>query len=272
MEQTQWKSIIKIKSVLPLSISLIAKTRKKLDTRKQVSSGRTCEWRWNRECLRCSVPLFIDWFRVYYRRTVPAEQPLNSGSPRDRSPPHRRHRRSSTRSPSPPPPPPPPPVSSRGRYSSSSRHQRAVSPPRSPPPMRSSRAPRRPYSPYIPLPPDLVDYVSAAPSRHRQHSSPSPVRRHHHKHSSKSHRSRSPNSHRSASASPVHRAHAEPDGNGQSEPTRTLLVENLDRDVSESKLKETFGRYGTIHESKLAWLQHVFERRNCIPRAFVCSS
>ena len=268
MEPTQWKSIIRIKNVLLLSISRIAKMPRRRDMRRQVLSGRICEWRWNRKCLvRCSVLVFSDRFRVYYRRTVPAEQPLNSASPNERSPPHRRHRRSSTRSPS---PPPPPPVSSRGRYSSSSRHQRAISPPRSPPPMRSSRPPRRPYSPYIPLPPDLADYVSsAAPTRTRPPSSPSPVRRHHHKHSSKSKRSRSPNSHRSASGSPVPRAHADADANGQSEPTRTLLVENLDRDISESKLKDIFGRYGTIDESNIPWLQRVIEKKCSHPSRFL---
>jgi hypothetical protein len=193
---------------------------------------------------------YIYLFRVYYRKTVPAEQPINPGSPRERSPPARRHRRPS---PPPPPSPSPPPVSSRShshhQSSSSSRHQRPSSPP------RSSRAPRRHYSPFIPLPPDLVDYVGKKPSRQQQQqrSSPSPVRRHQHKQTSKQQRSRSPNSHRSASPSsppPAHRSNADNEFNAQQEPTRTLFVGNLERDIAESKLKEIFGRYGTIDDSK----------------------
>ncbi|UJR09104.1 hypothetical protein I4U23_013351 [Adineta vaga] len=163
---------------------------------------------------------------VYYRRTVPAEQPINPSSPRDRSPPSpkRRPRR---------PSPSPPPVSSR------SRPHHTSSPPRS----------RRHYSPYIPLPPDLADYASTKSSRHRQASSPSPPpqpRR----------RSRS----RSMSTSPVaHKSRGKSDdlainrgeSNVQHEPTRTLFVGNLERDVRESKLREVFGRYGTIEEIDL---------------------
>ncbi len=161
-------------------------------------------------------------FSVYYRRTIPAEQPLNPGSPRDRSPP------SPKRRPRRPPTPSPPPRS---------RSRRTPSPPRT----------RRHYSPYIPLPPDLIDYASTKASRHRQVSSPSPARN--------NRRSRT----RSISASPIaykSRGKADDFGasraesNVQHEPTRTLFVGNLERDIRESKLKEVFGRYGTIEESK----------------------
>jgi RNA recognition motif-containing protein len=40
------------------------------------------------------------------------------------------------------------------------------------------------------------------------------------------------------------------ESNVQHEPTRTLFVGNLERDIRESKLKEVFGRYGTIEESR----------------------
>jgi len=175
---------------------------------------------------------------VYYRKTVPAEQPIKRDSPRERSPPPRRQRRPS------PPSPSPPPVRNRSHnQSSSSRHQRPISPP------RSSRPPRRPYSPYIPLPPDLANYTGKSSSRQQQRSPPSPVHRHHHKQQ----RNRSPNGHRSASpSSPVpHRANLDNETNSQQEPTRTLSVENLERDITESKLKEIFGRYGTIEEIDL---------------------
>ncbi len=176
-----------------------------------------------------SFKLFIHlfYFSVYYRRTVPAEQPLNPGSPRDRSPPSpkRRPRR-------PPPSPSPPPVSSRSRHHPAS------------PPSRS----RRHYSPYIPLPPDLIDYAGTKSSRHRQDSSPSPSR-------NPRRRTRS----RSISTSPIaYKSRGKTDdfgpsraeSNVQHEPTRTLFVGNLERDIRESKLKEVFGRYGTIEESK----------------------
>jgi RNA recognition motif-containing protein len=62
------------------------------------------------------------------------------------------------------------------------------------------------------------------------------------------------------SASPIpHKSRGKPDdyppsrgveSNVQHEPTRTLFVGNLERDIRESKLKEVFGRYGTIEESK----------------------
>ncbi|CAF1190539.1 unnamed protein product [Rotaria sordida] len=175
---------------------------------------------------------------VYYRRTVPAEQPLNPGSPRERSPPSpkRRPRRPS-------PSPPPPPISSR-----SSRHHHTSSPP----PSSSSRS-RRHYSPYIPLPPDLADYATTKANRHRQGSSPSPTRDYHHH---RRHTTRS----RSISTSPVtfknrgkYEDHASNrvESNVQHEPTRTLFVGNLERDIRESKLKEVFGRYGTIEEIDL---------------------
>ena len=151
---------------------------------------------------------------------------MNPGSPPDRSPP------SPKRRPRRPPSISPPPVTSR------SRHRRTPTPPR----------PRRHYSPYIPLPPDLVDYAGTKSSRHRQNSSPSPSR-------NTRKRSRS----RSISTSPVAykgRAKADEQGanraesNVQHEPTRTLFVGNLERDIRESKIKEVFGRYGTIEESR----------------------
>jgi hypothetical protein len=164
---------------------------------------------------------------VYYRKTIPAEQPIKPESPRERSPPTRRQRRPS------PPSPSPPPVRSRSHHQpSSSRHQKTISPPPSPPP-RSSRPPRRPYSPYIPLPPDLVDYVGKNSSRQR--SSPSPVRRHHHHHkqTSKQQRSPSPNSHRSASPLPSRRNNLDTEQHAQQEQTRILFVSNLYRDITE---------------------------------------
>jgi hypothetical protein len=94
----------------------------------------------------------------------------------------------------------------------------------------------------------LVDFVGKKSSRHRQRSPPSPARRHHHK----SQRSRSPNSHRSPSLSPPppappHRGNLDSkESNVQHEATRTLCVENLERDIT----KDIFGRYGTIEESK----------------------
>lgn len=98
----------------------------------------------------------------------------------------------------------------------------------------------------------MVGYVGKSSSRQQQQrSSPSPVRRHQHKQTSKQQRSRSPNSHRSPSASPPpRRTNLDTELNAQQEPTRTLSVGSLDRDVTESKLKELFGRYGTIEESK----------------------
>ena len=100
----------------------------------------------------------------------------------------------------------------------------------------------------------MVDYVGKKSSRQQQRSSPSPVRRHHHKQTSKQQRSRSPNNHRSPSLSPPppppHRSNLDNESNAQNEPTRTLFVGNLERDITESKLKEIFGRYGTIDGSK----------------------
>jgi RNA recognition motif-containing protein len=45
------------------------------------------------------------------------------------------------------------------------------------------------------------------------------------------------------------------ESNVQHEPTRTLFVGNLERDIRESKLKEVFGRYGTIEESKKIYFE-----------------
>ncbi len=99
----------------------------------------------------------------------------------------------------------------------------------------------------------MVDYVGKSSSRQQQQqrSSPSPVRRHHHKQTSKQQqqRSRSPNSHRSPSPSLPRRNNLDNEPNAQQEPTRSLFVGNLERDITESKLKEIFGRYGTIDES-----------------------
>ncbi|CAF1112933.1 unnamed protein product [Adineta steineri] len=173
---------------------------------------------------------------VYYRRTVPAEQPLNPGSPRERSPPSPKRR---PRRPSPSPPPPPPPVSSR------SRPHHTSSPPRS----------RRHYSPYIPLPPDLIDYAGTKSSRHRHGSSPSspppppPPPRARRRSRSRS-MSTSPVPHKSRGKTDDH-AFSRTESNVQHEPTRTLFVGNLERDIRESKLKEVFGRYGTIEEIDL---------------------
>lgn len=163
---------------------------------------------------------------VYYRRTVPAEQPITA-SPRSRSrspasPPPRR--RPAVRRPPTPSPP-------------RSRHRRSPTPPR----------PRRHYSPYIPIPPDLAEYAG----RPQHDSSPSPVRT--------TIRRRS----RSASTSPVgHKNRSKNDdfsagrgggaeSNVQHEPTRTLFVGNLERDIKESKIREVFGRYGKIEEVDL---------------------
>lgn len=175
--------------------------------------------------------------RVYYRKTVPAERPIQSSTPpRERSPPPRRSRRATPPSPS----PPPAPSRSRSHHqssSSSSRYPRAKSP------IHSSRPPRRPYSPYIPLPPDLVQYTHKSSSRQR--SPPSPVGHHPRKQSSRQKRSRSANGHRSTSPSSTTSRHTSSD----QEPTRTLVVDNLERDTTESKLKELFARYGTIEDS-----------------------
>ena len=184
----------------------------------------------------------IDFSRVYYRKSVPAEQPIKpSTSPYERSSPPRRSRRAT-----PPSPSPPPSTTSRSHSyhkssSSSSRYPRTNSPIRS---SRPPRPPRRPYSPYIPLPPDLVDYANKGPSRQRQRSSPSPVRQH--KQSSRQKRSRSANGDRSMSRSSTTSSQQ---ASSDQEPTRTLLVGNLERDISESKLKELFARYGTIEDS-----------------------
>ena len=149
---------------------------------------------------------------------------MNPGSPRGRSPPSPR-RRPRRVSPSPPP-------------HRSSRHNPPSPPPRS----------RRHYSPYIPVPPELARYTNTKSSR--SHTSP-PV-------SPPPARSR-PRRSRSRSASPqVHRSRSNADdsaasrvdSNVQHEPTRTLFVGNLEREALESKLKELFGRYGTIEESK----------------------
>ncbi|CAF0909369.1 unnamed protein product [Adineta ricciae] len=167
---------------------------------------------------------------VYYRRTVPAEQPINASSPRGRSPrsprsppsPKRRQRRPSSS---------PPPVSSR------SRPYRTSSPPRG----------RRHYSPYIPIPPDLADYAASKSSR-ETHAPPSPPRQRR--------RSRSRSQSASPDAQKSRPKHDDPtasrtESNVQHEPTRTLFVGNLERDVRESKLREVFGRYGTIEEIDL---------------------
>ncbi|CAF3898498.1 unnamed protein product [Rotaria magnacalcarata] len=172
---------------------------------------------------------------VYYRKTFPAEQPIKPDNSRERSPQHRRRHRPTPPSPSPPPP------TARSHNRSSLRHQRTKSP------IPSSRPPRRNYSPYIPLPPDLMDYAKTKSSRQRKHSSSSPARRPHHKETSRQQRSRSPNSHRSGSPSlPTHRTNLDNEFTIQDEPTRTLCIENLDRSVTDSKLEEIFGRYGTI--------------------------
>jgi len=167
--------------------------------------------------------------RVFYRKTVPADQPISPGSPRERFPSTRRPRRSSPRSPS----PPPIPSRNHSRRHSSSRRQRSISPPSTPPP--PPRSSRRPYSPYIPLPPDLIDYTDKKSSGQRPRSSPSPVRRHHHKQQ----HSKSPTNHRSDNELIV-----------QHEPSRTLFIENLERNITESKLEDIFNRYGIIEERK----------------------
>ncbi len=154
--------------------------------------------------------------RVFYRKTIPADQPISPGSLHERFSSNRRSR----------PSPPPIPSRKHSHRHSSSRRQRSISPPS--PPARSSR---RPYSPYIPLPPDLIDYTDKKSSGQRPRSSPSPVRRHHH--------SRSPNNHRSDNELIV-----------QNQPSRTLFIENLERNITESKLEEIFKRYGTIEERK----------------------
>ncbi|CAF3447001.1 unnamed protein product [Rotaria sp. Silwood1] len=178
---------------------------------------------------------------VYYRKTVPAEQPIKPESSRERSPKTRRHRR-----PTPPSPlPSPPPASSHHRSLSRRQHTKS--------PSRSSRPARRQYSPFIPLPPDLANYKKNISSRQREHSSPSPppppppVRRHHHK---KQH-SPTPNKHRTSSPSSPNRNNLDNESNIQNEPTRTLLIENLERNVTESKLEGIFGRYGTIKKIDL---------------------
>jgi RNA recognition motif-containing protein len=93
-----------------------------------------------------------------------------------------------------------------------------------------------------------MDYSGQKASRNRQGSSPSPPAR-----TQPRRRSRS----RSTSASPIRqKTRGKIDDNGpnrtesnvQHEPTRTLFVGNLERDVRESKLREVFGRYGTIEE------------------------
>ncbi len=195
---------------------------------KQVLFGKIYKFFSNRKSFSyCPSNLLFNSFSVYYRRTVPAEQPLNPGSPHDRSPPSpkRRSRR-------PPSPPSPPPVTSR------SRHHRSPTPPR----------PRRHYSPYIPLPPDLVDYAGTKSSRHRQVSSPSPSRNNR-RHSRSRSMSTSPVAHKSRGKADDH-GPSRAESNVQHEPTRTLFVGNLERDIRESKLKEVFGRYGTIEESR----------------------
>jgi hypothetical protein len=169
---------------------------------------------------------------VYYRRTVPAEQPLKPTSERVRSPPSPKRRRRR-------PTPSPPPISSVSSRNYSSRHRnKSSSPPRS----------RRHYSPFIPLPPDLADYVSSKSNRTRREPSRSPVR-------DKRRRTRSRTL--SASSSRADKTGSNNDdtnsirteSNVQHEPTRTLFIGNLERDIRESKLREVFGRYGTIEES-----------------------
>ena len=188
--------------------------------------------------------------RVYYRKTVPAEQPIpSSPSPHERSPPPRRSRRATPPSPS----PPPAPSRSRSHHQSSSSSSRY---PRTKSPIRSSRPPRRPYSPYIPLPPDLAEYSNKSSSRQRQRSSPSPVGHHQRKQSSRQKRSRSANGHRSTSPSSTTSQQTSSD----QEPTRTLVVDNLERDTTESKLKELFARYGTIEDSMNSTLHSSFQK------------
>lgn len=206
---------------------------------KQVLSGRICKFFSNRtysfDGILSNQTIFC---RVYYRKTVPAEQPIQpSTPPYERSSPPRRSRRTTPPSPS----PPPIPSRSRSHHQSSSRYPRPKSP------IRSSRPPRRPYSPYIPLPPDLVEYTSKTSSRHQQRSSPSsPIAHHQRKQSSRQKRSRSANGHRSTSRSSTTSQQTSSD----QEPTRTLFVDNLERDITESKLRELFARYGTIEDRR----------------------
>lgn len=174
---------------------------------------------------------------------MPTEQPMMDEGPHERSLSNRRRQRRRRRTPS-------PPVSA--HYHPSLRHQHTNPPYVSTRVLRSSR---RNYAPYIPLPPDLIDYGKRKSSRKRQHSSPSPARRGHHhyqREKSKQKRSRTPNSHRSLSrsASP-HRSNVDNESNDENEPTRTLCIDNLDKNITESKLRDVFGQYGTIKDSKM---------------------
>ncbi|CAF0882464.1 unnamed protein product [Adineta steineri] len=184
--------------------------------------------------------VFLD--PVFYRKTVPASRPISPGSVHERFTSNQRSRHRSPQRPS------SPLITSRSHSyrQSSSRRQRSISapptppPPPPPPPPRSSR---RHYSPYIPVPPDLNDYTSKKSSRQQQQrSSPSPVRRHHNKQ-----RSRSPNIRRIISA-PAHRVNSDKDIVVQQEPSRILFIENLERNITESTLKQLFNRYGFIEE------------------------
>lgn len=133
----------------------------------------------------------------------------------------------------------------------SPRHHRTVSPVRQ----------RRTYSPYIPLPPDLLDYVNQRSKKKKNGSaskSPSPSRRGRRRRTPSKSKSRSrtpPPTSPSNSKSRSKKDDFSPsrmESNVQHEPTRTLFVGNIERDVKESKIREIFGRYGTIEESSLS--------------------
>lgn len=176
---------------------------------------------------------------------MPANRPMSPGSMHERFIPNQRFvRQSSRRSPSPPDPsrshsyrklPPPIPLPLR--------RQRSISPP--PVPSSHLRPPRRHYAPYIPLPPDLLDYVNKASSRPQQRSPPAPIRRSHHHNPPVRHpRSRSPRS-------PVHRVSSTIEPTIQHEPSRMLIIENLDRNIAEPTLSQIFSDYGFIESGQL---------------------
>ncbi|CAF1589469.1 unnamed protein product, partial [Adineta ricciae] len=177
---------------------------------------------------------------VFYRKTIPSNTPIGPGLLHKRFIADQRStHRSARRSPS-------PPINFPNHFyrQTSLQYPRPISS-SSPPRSRPSRLLRRNFPSYLPLPPDLKDYIEKKPNRSHRCSPPSSDRhRPSSKQSSRQQRSRSPANRRS----PSHRANSDHEPAIQQDPSRTLIVENLERNISESELEQIFSRYGTIDD------------------------
>ncbi|UJR37082.1 hypothetical protein I4U23_029786 [Adineta vaga] len=183
---------------------------------------------------------------VFYRKSIPANRPISPGLLHQR---FVADHRSSRRPPARHSPSPPINYQNHFYHPLPSQYQHPMSPPPFPHSRsRASRSSHRNYSPYIPLPPDLMNYNEKKSNRLQRRPSPSSDRRRHHqKQTSRQQRSRSPTNRRS----PSHRVNLEHEPVIQQEPSRTLFIENLERNITESVLEQIFSRYGLIEDIRV---------------------